>query len=675
MDKSGVLPAVGSDDAVTESVLVDTGDIVKASLARLNNISGLKHRFAVIRMWPEQAVAEHENVERLRDAARLLGVELIELDKFGHILGSPSEKVSSEHVDFVVHLHFETAKTYDAVSVAAMWNPTQFYFDWGFQRFWANQMSHDVFAYTGSNEIRTLVRAARGDVVAADMPVLNHTLAEPVYAPVARSKNQVFYCGINWEKVSGKKGRHDEVLKSLDSAGKLDVYGPEVVQGVKVWDGFRGYKGSLPFDGRTVIKRISQAGVCLVFSSDAHKASDIMSNRLFEALCGGAVIIGDEHPFIRKAVGDNYICVPDNLTAQERSRIILDALAKFDADPQSACRLALAAQDHFLKTFHLSAQLVNVYESVQRFNERNKKALETIASPVLDFVIQPISGDADEIVARINALKAGFGNRANLILVVGKDRQHWFEDKLNGVARVVALTAKQGAILSPYDCIDAIGPETLMAPKIAFSLGIETIFAETYLRACVDSRSIPVTRLGCVLKHFDAKDTAWFDYVGGGAAISDVHDAGLASIVFDAAWLKSKIQVRGLFWKDICKIAELEEQSVAECAQTALIANLKAYETILARGLTWSAPSIDVRTVVTLSASLKETVSDSIVVRRAFNEQVVCTNWTGKDILSEVKTLPPQEQWALALTLYKSVPMPSWLRGTVTFFRKLAGIK
>ena len=235
-------------------------DPVTRARHRIADLPRLRRAFGVIRMWPDQAVAEHENIARLRDAARLLDVQLIELDKHGHILGSPRKRVTNEDVDFVLHLHFETAKTYDATSIAAMWNPTQFYFDWGFDRHWNNQMSHDIFAYTGSAEIRKLVRASRGDMVADGMPLLNHTLAEPIIPPKRHDAYRILYCGINWEKLTNKPERHIGVLRELDSLDMLDVYGPESIRGIKVWEGYKGYKGPLPFDGRTIIRKISDAG-------------------------------------------------------------------------------------------------------------------------------------------------------------------------------------------------------------------------------------------------------------------------------------------------------------------------------------------------------------------------------------------------------------------------------
>jgi hypothetical protein len=277
---------------------IDVTERIEIAKSRLDRQVGIRRKVGVVRMWPDQAVAEHENIARLRTAFNFLNVELVEIDRYGIIINSPNQKITSQDVDFVLHLHFETGKTYDVTSVAAMWNPPHFYYDWGFDRFWSNQMSHDIFAFTGSKEILGMLRTSRGGNVEKYTPLLNHTLSDPIYVPAYKQKYKVFYCGINWEKISGKKGRHDAVLNSLDALKLIDIYGPKELQGKPVWAGYNGYKGPLPFDGKTVIRKIWEAGTCLVFSSEAHIESNIMSNRLFEALAAGAVVIGDEHPFI-----------------------------------------------------------------------------------------------------------------------------------------------------------------------------------------------------------------------------------------------------------------------------------------------------------------------------------------------------------------------------------------
>jgi hypothetical protein len=672
---SAMLPDSSGHDAAFSA---SAHDPVVEARRRIASLSGMRRAIGVIRMWPEQACAEHECVERLRTAAELVGVRVIELDKFGYIVGTPRQRVCREDVDFVIHLHYETAKTYDAVSVAAMWNPTQFYFDWGFERYWSNQMSHDVYAYTGAPEIKKLVRASRGDCVVADMPLLNHTLADPIIPPKAHDQYRVLYCGINWEKLTNKPARHDAVLRELDKQGVLDVYGPREIRGVKLWDGYKGYKGSLPFDGRTIITKIAEAGACLVFSSDAHMRSGIMSNRLFEAMAAGAVVIGDEHPFIPAAIGNNFVCVPSSLPAQERAELIGDALRRFSRHPQEAVRLATAAQRALLESYHLCTQLTDVYGAVQRFTERSAAVSRPLEEHAVDLVVQPLCGDADVIRGRINQLVQSCRGRASVTLLVNPKQLDWYERNVNGAVQIVPVPGEQDRILGPIECLEVAG-ERLKSPKVAFMLGIEEVFAESFVVACVESAGHPVARVGHVLRHRDAKGNVFYDYARGASELSSLHDAALGCVIFDREWLKDRVPLQDLSWKDICRLAMIERQSVVDCPATAIVVDITDYEQSLHRFRSPQTLPVDGAMLATLMKPILDPISSSASVVACGNATAMTMEpsrgLTEENLLSTVIGMEQEKRWRLLLNLYHAVPIPSWLRSAITVTRKRLGVK
>jgi hypothetical protein len=663
------IPAVGGQSVA---------DPVAEARRRVDGLPGIRRTIAVILMWPEQACAEHECVERLRTAAELIGVKVIELDKFGHIVGTPRQRVAREDVDFVIHLHYETAKTYDAVSVAAMWNPTQFYFDWGFDRHWSNQMSHDVYAYTGSPEIKKLVRASRGDFVAADMPLLNHTLAAPIIPPKPHDSYRVLYCGINWEKLTNKPARHDAVLRELDKQGVLDVYGPTEIRGVKLWDGYKGYKGSLPFDGRTIIEKIAEAGACLVFSSDVHIRSEIMSNRLFEAMAAGAVVIGDEHSFIPAAIGDNFICVPSTLTAEERAKRIVDALLRFGRHPHEAVSLATAAQQAFVRSYHLCTQLANLYEAAQRFTERSRQLMEAMAEPVVDLVVQPLFEDAGLIRDQINHLAQAGKGRANVTLIVAEKQQEWYERNIDASVRIVPVAGSRDRILSPIECLKLVG-DRLTCSKVAFLLGIEELFVETFLVACLETGNHPVARVGHVLRHRDGKGSVYYDYFRGAGEVGGLHDAAIGCAIFDRDWLANRVPLQGISWKDICRLAVLERQSVVDCPSTAIVIDITDYEQLLNRIQPAHTIPLDPQTLARLAHPVREAISSSAMVVACSTANAMTIEpsrgLTAENLLATVCGMEEEKRWRLLLNLYHSVPIPEWIRKSVTFIRKFLGIK
>jgi hypothetical protein len=649
---------------------------VSAAKERIAGMPCIKRTIGVIRLWPEQACAEHECVERIRTAAAMIGVQVVELDKFGHIVDSPRQRVTRDDVDFVLHLHFETAKTYDAVSVAAMWNPIQFYFDWGFNRHWSNQMSHDVYAYTGSAEVKKLVRGSRGVVVADSMPLLNHTLADPIIPPQPHDRYHAFYCGINWEKLSHRPARHDAVLRRLDRQGILDVYGPSEIRGVKLWDGYQGYKGPLPFDGRTVIGRIAESGTCLVFSSEAHMRSGIMSNRLFEAMAAGAVVIGDEHPFIPRAIGDNFVHVPSSLTAEDRARRIGDALARFNRHPEEAVAMAKASQKALISSYHLCSQLADVYEAVRNFVERSTASTPTANASVVDFVIQPLVGDADVLRRQIDRLVQGSSGRARVILLVDAKHARWYDQIVDDAVRIVPVAGTLGRMLSPGEMIEHAGP-WLTSPKVTFLCGIEELFIETFLTACREGGSHPVARVGHVLRHQNANGDVFYDYARGASELHLLHDSALGCVIFDRVWLSQNVPVRDLSWKDVCRIAELQCQSVVDCPATSAVIDITEYERILNRITSPPSAELDPEVLMLLANPVRETIASNatVVARLPVTSTAPVRAFSQEHLLTSVLGMDQEKRWKLLLNLYHAVPMPAWLRSTITMMRRAVGIR
>ena len=74
------------------------------------------NKIAVVQMWPEIKAAEDEVIARIVNTCENLGVEVVLINTAGKLVESPDIKITSNDVDFVIHLHFETPKTYDAFS-------------------------------------------------------------------------------------------------------------------------------------------------------------------------------------------------------------------------------------------------------------------------------------------------------------------------------------------------------------------------------------------------------------------------------------------------------------------------------------------------------------------------------------------------------------------------------
>lgn len=327
-----------------------------------NKPAGVVGRFAVVKPWPDVQAAEDENIARLQITARSMGLECVVVDPEGVWLEHPERRVNDGNVDFVINLHFETPKAYDAFSFVALWNPLRFFKDWGYRRYSRNLLTHDDFLSCSSTWADSHVKRMIAEDPGRLPPLFTmyHSLSEPIFEP-ARGHGKVFYAGINWDKLGKKKGRHQDLLLDLDKLGILRIHGPRIFNNVNVWEGYKCYVGPVPFDGVSMIKAISEAGIALVFSSDAHKESELMSNRLFESLAAGAVIICDDNPFARRHFGDTLLYVDASGSVENVSRQIQAHHAWIHANPEEALAMARASQAIFKERFTLDRSLATIY--------------------------------------------------------------------------------------------------------------------------------------------------------------------------------------------------------------------------------------------------------------------------------------------------------------------------
>jgi hypothetical protein len=225
---------------------------------------GLKGIFAIVKMWPNLKAAEDECIARIKAAASALGLSCIEILEDGRILGS-DRILKRTDVDFAIHLHYSVPKSYDAFSFVALWNPVDFYHEWGYANCSRNLLTHEDFlscSSTGADaHIGRLIRGTTSHLPPSLQ--LYHSCPGIAYPPSV-GEGKLFYAGINWDVITGGQSRHGALLQLLDGSDALRIYGPHIFQGIQVWKGYRSYQRELPFDGTSVPKAIHEAGIALV---------------------------------------------------------------------------------------------------------------------------------------------------------------------------------------------------------------------------------------------------------------------------------------------------------------------------------------------------------------------------------------------------------------------------
>lgn len=340
--------------------------------------AGLIGRFAIVKLWPEIKTAEDECIARLKIAASALGLECVEIHADGRLLETTDKVITKKDVDFVLHLHYDTPKLYDAFSFAALWNPIRFYHEWGYSRTSRNLLTHDDFLSCSSppadDHVGRMIRNTETHL----SPFFNlyHSIADIVHPP-SLGDQKLFYAGINWDALRGGVSRHQVLLKRLDNTGNLRIFGPRIFQGVKVWKGYNSYVREIPFDGVSMIDEIAKAGVSLVLSSQAHRESELMSNRMFESVAAGALVICDENKFGKKFFGESLLYIDSRCDVEEIYNTIENHLAWIKKNPNDALQMVTKAQEIFREKFALKKNLSDLYRGLPN---RKLKLIECLQS-------------------------------------------------------------------------------------------------------------------------------------------------------------------------------------------------------------------------------------------------------------------------------------------------------
>lgn len=341
----------------------------------------LVNKFAIVKLWPELKTAEDECIARIKIAANDIGIKCVEINSDGYFLEDLNQRVSQKNVDFVIHLHYDTPKSYDAFSFVALWNPVRFYHEWGFSRTSRNLTTHDDFISCSSevadNHLRSMIKVSDQTLLVPKFK-LYHSTPKIEFEP-SLGDQKLFYAGINWEKITGGKARHQEVLERLDKTGLLKIYGPTLFQGVKVWAGYKSYVKEIPFDGVSILSEISRAGISLVLSSPAHKESGLMSSRLFESIAAGALIICDENSFAKTNFGDTLLYIDSRDPVDKICKDIIHHIEWSKNNPQDALSKISATQEIFKYHFNLRSNLVDIYNGLI---DRKRNLKQQINPPV-----------------------------------------------------------------------------------------------------------------------------------------------------------------------------------------------------------------------------------------------------------------------------------------------------
>ncbi len=320
-------------------------------------------------LFGEMKNAEQETLMRLEYCFNKLGHTLLVADRNGFIISS-----GIDNGKFVETVNADFLFTYNTLELGIRAFPDIFsiFFHWSPLGFVANFQTllelkafniYDAFAGTYESDVFDKF----ANITCSTVPFIGSSVPADFAIPARKHQDRkLFYVGINFERALVKM-RYEELFRNLDSSDRIEIYGPRKVYGVSnLWADFKSYKGEIPFDGRSILKKINQAGICLALNSPMHNDAGAVSNRTFEAAASGALIISDDNKFVRKYFKDSVFYIDNNLTEVENSKRIIKIIDWANSNPNEAYEMARESSEIFKKELSLESMVKNTISIIQK---------------------------------------------------------------------------------------------------------------------------------------------------------------------------------------------------------------------------------------------------------------------------------------------------------------------
>lgn len=179
-------------------------------------------------------------------------------------------------------------------------------------------------------------------------------------------KNKLCYWGNSLKDKTRFSDRYLKLYSALDKQDYFILYGPEGTWGDK---NLKSYRGVLPFENEALVDGIAEAGIALLLHGQDHLKSGTPTGRIFEAAAASALMISDNHPFLREHFGDTVLYIDENAEAEDIFKQIDTHVKWAQAHPEEAMAKAKASHKIFVDKFALEHEVSKIID----FYEKTKK--------------------------------------------------------------------------------------------------------------------------------------------------------------------------------------------------------------------------------------------------------------------------------------------------------------
>ncbi len=300
-------------------------------------------RIALHNPFAETWFAESELASRICIAAQRLGWQAAEWRS--------KSDIDAYQPDCVLALHNNSYKAWKFPTYGCMWNPPSFFE--GVDDAVRNVLTYDGYLVSSPVIEDWLYRL----LLNTPKPFLKTSFFTSCFATdyhaLTLDKPRLVYFGSNWDG-----DRFLTFFQQLDRQPYIDIYGkPEGWTFLQ-----QSYRGTLPFDGMSVLQTLHQGGVGLCLHRQEHRHAAVPSMRIFEIVASGAIALCGDHPFIRQAFGDSVLYIDPDATPLDQVQQITQHMAWIAAHPDKARAMSEQAHHIFSEHYTLEALLLGLAE-------------------------------------------------------------------------------------------------------------------------------------------------------------------------------------------------------------------------------------------------------------------------------------------------------------------------
>lgn len=309
-------------------------------------------RILLVSQWPNIKNGEYELIEKIKQT----GYPVKVVDYYGFDVKSGlclNTATLPYDFDFAISFHYDTPKFLNLRTFFWVANPLEFmHLRDDYRSVILHQLrAYDEYLYNGSDFLKRHIKSVIGNEWAdSQLEMYPACSLRELVPPKSLEQleidtvHKVLYCGVNWERGIDRTGRAQSLLNILEEQDAADFYGPKKLEGISPWEGFKSYKGEIPFDGVSMKQVMRQYAAVLAVSSPAHIKSETSSSRVFEGVAAGVPVISDENPHVKNLFGDLVYYFSGN-DEEERAQSVLAALKAIKLNPFEAINRVVRAQE------------------------------------------------------------------------------------------------------------------------------------------------------------------------------------------------------------------------------------------------------------------------------------------------------------------------------------------